>query len=36
VHRLRGGSREKFVQFIASEQAKWARVVKDGNVKVDS
>jgi tripartite-type tricarboxylate transporter receptor subunit TctC len=31
-----GGSREKFAQFIASEQAKWARVVKDGNVKVDS
>jgi tripartite-type tricarboxylate transporter receptor subunit TctC len=31
-----GGSREKFAQFIASEQAKWARVVKEGNVKVDS
>ncbi|MBA4177863.1 MAG: LacI family transcriptional regulator [Leptothrix sp. (in: Bacteria)] len=31
-----GGSREKFAQFILSEQAKWARVVKDGNVKVDS
>ncbi|MDP2004343.1 MAG: tripartite tricarboxylate transporter substrate binding protein [Rubrivivax sp.] len=31
-----GGSREKFAQFIASEQAKWAKVVKDGNVKVDS
>ncbi len=31
-----GGSREKFAQFITSEQAKWARVVKEGNVKVDS
>ena len=31
-----GGTREKFSQFIASEQAKWARVVKDGNVKVES
>ncbi len=31
-----GGTREKFAQFIASEQVKWARVVKDGNVKVDS
>ncbi len=31
-----GGSREKFSQFVASEQAKWARVVKEGNVKVES
>lgn len=31
-----GGSREKFAQFIASEQQKWARVVKEGNVKVES
>ena len=31
-----GGSREKFAAFIASEQTKWARVVKDGNVKVES
>ncbi len=31
-----GGSREKFAQFIASEQLKWARVVRDGNVRVES
>ena len=31
-----GGSRDKFKQFIATEIAKWAKVVKDGNVKVDS
>jgi tripartite-type tricarboxylate transporter receptor subunit TctC len=31
-----GGSRDKFKQFIASEIAKWAKVVKEGNVKVDS
>ena len=31
-----GGTREKFAQFIVSEQVKWARVVKDGNVKVES
>jgi tripartite-type tricarboxylate transporter receptor subunit TctC len=31
-----GGSREKFAAFIASEQVKWARVVKEGNVKVES
>jgi tripartite-type tricarboxylate transporter receptor subunit TctC len=31
-----GGTREKFAQFILSEQVKWARVVKEGNVKVDS
>jgi tripartite-type tricarboxylate transporter receptor subunit TctC len=31
-----GGTREKFTQFIASEQVKWARVVKEGNVKVES
>jgi tripartite-type tricarboxylate transporter receptor subunit TctC len=31
-----GGSRDKFAKFIVSEQVKWARVVKDGNVKVES
>lgn len=31
-----GGSREKFTQFIASETAKWGKVVKDGKVKVDA
>ena len=31
-----GGSTEKFSQFIQTEIAKWARVVKDGNVKVES
>lgn len=31
-----GGSREKFRQFIASEITKWAKVVKDGRVKVDA
>ena len=31
-----GGSPDKFAQFIRSEQAKWGKVVKDGNVKVDS
>jgi tripartite-type tricarboxylate transporter receptor subunit TctC len=31
-----GGTREKFAAFIASEQVKWARVVKDGNVRVES
>ncbi len=31
-----GGSAEKFAQFIRSETAKWAKVVKDGNVKVES
>jgi len=31
-----GGSREKFQQFIASEITKWAKVVKDGKVKVDA
>jgi tripartite-type tricarboxylate transporter receptor subunit TctC len=31
-----GGTRERFTQFIASEQAKWARVVKEGNVKIES
>ena len=30
-----GGTREKFAAFILSEQAKWAKVVKDGNVKVE-
>jgi tripartite-type tricarboxylate transporter receptor subunit TctC len=31
-----GGSQEKFAQFIRAEQEKWARVVKDANVKIDS
>ena len=31
-----GGSTEKFAQFIRSETAKWAKVVKDADVKVDS
>ena len=31
-----GGSREKFTQFITSEMAKWAKVVKDGKVKIDA
>jgi tripartite-type tricarboxylate transporter receptor subunit TctC len=31
-----GGSTEKFAQFIHSEIAKWAKVVKDADVKVDS
>ncbi len=31
-----GGSRDKFAKFIVSEQQKWARVVKEGNVKVES
>ena len=31
-----GGSRDKFKEFIASEITKWAKVVKDGKVKVDS
>lgn len=31
-----GGSRERFAQVIASEPAKWAKVVKDGNVEVET
>jgi tripartite-type tricarboxylate transporter receptor subunit TctC len=31
-----GGSTEKFAQFIRSETVKWAKVVKEGNVKVES
>ena len=31
-----GGTPEKFSQFIQTEIAKWAKVVKDANVKVDS
>ncbi|MGZ5848036.1 MAG: tripartite tricarboxylate transporter substrate-binding protein, partial [Ramlibacter sp.] len=31
-----GGSTEKFGQFMRSEQIKWAKVIKDGNVKADS
>ena len=31
-----GGSRDKFQKFIAAELVKWAKVVKDGKVKIDS
>jgi tripartite-type tricarboxylate transporter receptor subunit TctC len=31
-----GGSVEKFADFIKSEIAQWGRVVKEGNVKVDT
>jgi tripartite-type tricarboxylate transporter receptor subunit TctC len=31
-----GGSRDKFKQFISTEIDKWARVVRDGKVKVDA
>jgi tripartite-type tricarboxylate transporter receptor subunit TctC len=31
-----GGTREKFRQFIATELVKWAKVVKDGKVKIDT
>ena len=31
-----GGSVDKFTSFIRSETEKWAKVVKDGNIKVDS
>jgi tripartite-type tricarboxylate transporter receptor subunit TctC len=31
-----GGTREKFTQFIASETAKWGKVVREGKVKVDA
>ena len=31
-----GGTSEKFAQFIRTETAKWAKVVKEGNVKVES
>jgi tripartite-type tricarboxylate transporter receptor subunit TctC len=31
-----GGSPERFAQFINTEIAQWRKVVKDGNVKVDS
>jgi tripartite-type tricarboxylate transporter receptor subunit TctC len=31
-----GGSSDKFAQFIRSENLKWARVVKDGGIKIDS
>lgn len=31
-----GGSVEKFAEFMKTEQAKWARVIKEANVKVDS
>ncbi len=31
-----GGTREKFAAFIRAETAKWAKVVKDGNIRVES
>lgn len=31
-----GGTPEKFAQFIASEQKKWAKICKEANVKLDS
>jgi tripartite-type tricarboxylate transporter receptor subunit TctC len=31
-----GGSRDKFAQFMATETAKWGKVVKDGKVRVDA
>jgi len=31
-----GGTQEKFASFIRSETLKWAQVVKDGNLKIDS
>ena len=31
-----GGSAEKFAQFIRSETAKWAKVVKNGNIRIDA
>jgi tripartite-type tricarboxylate transporter receptor subunit TctC len=31
-----GGSQDKFAQFIRDEIVKWAKVVKEGNVKVES
>jgi tripartite-type tricarboxylate transporter receptor subunit TctC len=31
-----GGTPQKFAQFIHSEQEKWAKVVKDANVKIES
>jgi tripartite-type tricarboxylate transporter receptor subunit TctC len=31
-----GGSARRFADFIRSEQLKWARVIKDANVRVDA
>jgi hypothetical protein len=31
-----GGSVEKFREFMHLEQAKWAKVIKEANVRVDS
>jgi tripartite-type tricarboxylate transporter receptor subunit TctC len=31
-----GGSAQRFADFIRTEQVKWAKVVKDSNVKLDS
>jgi tripartite-type tricarboxylate transporter receptor subunit TctC len=31
-----GGSAERFAQFMASERAKYAKLVKEANIKIDS
>jgi len=31
-----GGTSEKFAAFIRSETAKWTKVVKDGNIRIES
>ena len=31
-----GGSPQKFADFIKAEQVKWAKVIKEANVKVDA
>jgi tripartite-type tricarboxylate transporter receptor subunit TctC len=31
-----GGSAQRFADFIRTEQIKWAKVVKDSNVKLDT
>ncbi len=31
-----GGSPQQFAEFIRTEQAKWSRIIKDANVKLDS
>ena len=31
-----GGSAQRFSEFIRAEQQKWARVIKDANVRVDA
>ena len=31
-----GGTSERFAQFMASERSKYAKLVKDANIKIDS